>query len=204
MYKSQEEGYILTEIPLRKVLAGTQFRTFDLPTQSDSNIFVLQEITTQLYPISKAELFSVLHSTAVTLKLDLSLATEITTDNFVSVFTTAQKPDLRNLTLTLNELTNYHLEVISATCPSLVTLAIDESGSAKQASFFQASAAAIACSFEACPELKTLKITTIEGQRVVESINAYPYASQVVALLHEDVVIIRRQDSSSETLNQNH
>ena len=31
--KSQEKGYILTEIPLRRVLAGTEFQTCDLLTQ---------------------------------------------------------------------------------------------------------------------------------------------------------------------------
>ena len=32
-YKSKEGGYILTEIPQWRVLAGTKFRTCDLPTQ---------------------------------------------------------------------------------------------------------------------------------------------------------------------------
>ena len=34
VFKSQEEGYFLTEIQQRRVLAGTKFRTCDLPTQS--------------------------------------------------------------------------------------------------------------------------------------------------------------------------
>ena len=33
VYKSQEEGYILTEIPQQRVFTGNEFQTCDLPTQ---------------------------------------------------------------------------------------------------------------------------------------------------------------------------
>ena len=33
VYKSQEEGYILTEIPQKRILTGTEFWTCDLQTQ---------------------------------------------------------------------------------------------------------------------------------------------------------------------------
>jgi hypothetical protein len=131
----------------------------------------LEHIATEMYPITMLEFISLQRSNVISLSLDLSISSDFSTANFVDSCSVTLKPELRDLSFTLNEFNDQILEAISASCPKLVTLVIKEAYRV-QICFDQVTSAAIAATFESCKHLRTLKIISTKAEQLANKIQS--------------------------------
>ena len=81
------------------------------------NLFYLQHIHLEMYPMSYNEFIAAQHPNARSLTLDLCESPQISTENFTSGFASSFKPNLLDLSLFLKQINDSHLEAISVSWP---------------------------------------------------------------------------------------